>query len=274
LSESPRLIVRTAPGILFCEWITLPKKIMNQYEIFYQLHHGNKPLIIANAWNVKTAQMIENNGYAAIATSSGAIAGSLGYEDGEKIPFPELLYIVQRIKACTSVPLSIDFEKGYTDNLNQLTDHLQRLIDAGVSGINLEDSQGEDIYLKKLSSIKNHLLKNNQQLFINARTDGFLLKLASPLETTLRRAKLYQDAGADGLFVTAVRDLDSIRAITAATTLPVNVVGVPGITSVTALAACGVRRISMAVLLYKATYQHTEKLLKAIKAEDSFEALY
>jgi 2-methylisocitrate lyase-like PEP mutase family enzyme len=247
---------------------------MNNYETFYQLHQQNTPLIIANAWNVKSAQIIENSGYAAIATSSGAIAASLGYEDGEKIPFPELLYIVQRIKACTSVPLSVDFEKGYTDNPDQLTDHVQRLIDAGVAGINMEDSQGEDIYLKKLSTIKNHLLKTNQQLFINARTDGFLLKLASPLETTLRRAKLYQDAGAGGLFVTAVRDMDSIKVITAATTLPVNIVGVPGLTSVAALSACGVRRVSMAVLLYKATYQHAEKLLKAIKAEDSFEALY
>ena len=247
---------------------------MNHYETFYQLHQQNKPLIIANAWNVRTAQIIENSGYAAIATSSGAIAGSLGYDDGEKIPFPELLYIVQRIKTCTNIPLSVDFEKGYTDNMDQLIDHVQRLIDAGVAGINLEDSQAEDTYLKKLSSIKNHLLKTNQQLFINARTDGFLLKLASPLETTLRRAKLYQDAGADGLFVTAVQDTDIIKTITAATTLPVNVVGIQKLSSVAALAACGVRRISMAVLLYKATYSHTEKMLKTIKAEDAFEALY
>lgn len=179
---------------------------MDNYEAFYKLHQQKKPLIIANAWNVKSAQIIEQNGYDAIATSSGAISNSLGYPDGEKIPFSELLYIVQRIKSCTNIPLSVDLERGYTDNPSELLENIQRLVDIGVAGINLEDSQGEEIYLKKLSSIKNHLLKNNQKLFINARTDGFLLKLESPLETTLKRAKSYQNAGADGLFVTAISD--------------------------------------------------------------------
>jgi len=247
---------------------------MSHYDIFYQLHQQDKPFIIANAWNVRSAQLIEKNGYAAIATSSGAIAGSLGYDDGEKIPFMELLYIVKRIKACTQLPLSVDFEKGYTDNPDQLTDYVQQLIDAGVAGINLEDSQGEEVYLKKLTTIKNYLEKHNQRLFINARTDAFLLKLPSPLEVVLRRAKLYQEAGADGLFVTALRDAAIIKSITAATTLPVNVVAGPGLSSVEALSDCGVRRISMAVLLYKATYQHAEKLLQDVKAGQSFEPLY
>jgi 2-methylisocitrate lyase-like PEP mutase family enzyme len=67
---------------------------MNNHEKFQQLHHQEKPLIIANAWNVKSAQLIEAQGFAAIATSSGAIADSLGYADGEKIPFSELLYVI------------------------------------------------------------------------------------------------------------------------------------------------------------------------------------
>lgn len=95
---------------------------------------------MANAWNVKSAQLIEAHGYAAIATSSGAIADSLGYPDGEKIPFGELLYVIQRIAACTSIPLSVDLERGYTDDLNELNDHIQKLIDIGVAGINPEDA--------------------------------------------------------------------------------------------------------------------------------------
>ena len=97
---------------------------MNDYEKFYQLHQQTTPLVIANAWNVKAAQLIEKTGFDAIATSSGAIAGSLGYDDGEKIPFNELLYIVQRIKACTTIPLSVDFEKGYSANPNELNELL------------------------------------------------------------------------------------------------------------------------------------------------------
>ena len=247
---------------------------MNNYETFYQLHQQEKPLIIANAWNVRSAQMIEENGYAAIATSSGAISNSLGYADGEKIPFNELLYIVQRIKASTKIPLSVDLERGYTDNLNELIENIQKLVDIGIAGINLEDVQGEEIYLKKLCCIKNYLERSNQKLFINARTDGFSLKVDSPLETTIRRAKLYENAGADGLFVTGVSDTATIKGIALSTTLPLNVVGTTKFSSIRSLSECGVRRISMAAFLYRATYAPLGNLLKEVLTEQSLEPLF
>jgi len=101
---------------------------MSDYEKFLDLHHRVKPLVIANAWNVKSAQLIEKNGFDAIATSSGAIADSLGYVDGEKIPFAELLYMLERIRSCTGIPLSVDMERGYADNLNDLNTNIQKLI--------------------------------------------------------------------------------------------------------------------------------------------------
>ncbi|MFL5744876.1 MAG: isocitrate lyase/phosphoenolpyruvate mutase family protein [Niastella sp.] len=247
---------------------------MNNYETFFQLHLQSAPFIIANAWNVKSAKLIEDNGYQAIATSSGAIANSLGYEDGEKVPFNELLYVVKRISSCTNIPLSVDFERGYTNDLAALNENIQHLIDVGVVGINLEDAQGEEIYLKKLSNIKNYLVKTNQQLFINARTDGFLQKIDSPLERTLERAKLYKEAGADGLFVTGVQDTRIIKEITAAVSLPVNIVGTPKLSTVKTLADCGVKRISMAVFLYNATYKQLEKVIREIKEEQSFAPLF
>lgn len=247
---------------------------MNQYEIFNQLHHRQSPLVLANAWNVKSAQIIEKAGFDAIGTSSGAIANSLGYEDGEKIPFSELLFIVQRIKASTNIPLSVDIERGYSDDLNELNDNIQKLLDIGVSGINIEDAQGEEIYLRKVESIKNYLSKTRQQLFINARTDVFLQKLPAPLETTKRRAKLYQDAGADGLFIPAVSDVTNIKAITSAVSIPVNVVCTPAFSSVKSLADTGVKRISMAVFLYRGTYNQLEKISDTIIKENSFAALF
>jgi len=246
---------------------------MDQYEKFYQLHHQQSPFLLANAWNVKSAQLIEEAGFEAIGTSSGAISSSLGYEDGEKIPFSELLYIIRRIKACTKISLSVDLERGYSDDLNVLTDNIQMLIDCGVSGINIEDAQGEDLFLRKLESIRNYLIRANQKLFINARTDGFLQKLPSPLETTIKRAQLYQNAGADGLFVTAVSDTAVIKEITSSTSLPVNIAGTAKLT-VDTLAGVGVKRISMAVLLYKATYNQLEKITRNVKTENSFSALF
>jgi 2-methylisocitrate lyase-like PEP mutase family enzyme len=246
---------------------------MTDYEKFNQLHYQSIPLILANAWNAKSAQIVENSGFKAVATSSGAIAESLGYKDGENMPFAELLYIIQRIKSGISIPLSVDMERGYTNDLEVLKEQIQKLIDYGVVGINLEDAQGEDIYLKKLSSIKDYLAKTNQQLFINARTDVFLQKLASPLEATIKRAGVYKEAGADGVFVPGVQDTEIIKEIVSATTLPVNIVSTKT-TSIAALVNCGVRRVSMAVLLYKATYKNVEIMAKEILSKQSFDPLF
>jgi len=244
------------------------------FDKFYQLHHQSKPLLIANAWNVTSALVIENAGYDAIATSSGAIADSLGYKDGEVIPFSELLYVIKRIKSCISLPLSVDMERGYAKDFETLTDNIQRIIDLGVAGINIEDAEGEDPYLEKLTCIKDYLEKTGQKLFINARTDAFLLKLSSPLETTLKRARRYQDAGADGLFVTGVQETNIIKEICSSTALPVNVVGVSKLSSINRLAECGVRRISMAVLLFKATYSQMGHIANKILKDQSLAPLH
>lgn len=114
----------------------------------------------------------------------------------------------------------------------------------------------------------------NQKLFVNARTDGFLQKLNEPLELTIKRAKLYQDAGADGLFVTAVADPAIIKEIASSTTLPLNVVGSPKLASFKTLADCGVKRISMAVLLFRAAYNQLDHIAKAVQANQSLEPLF
>ena len=247
---------------------------MSNFETFNQLHFQADPFILPNVWNVKSAKVIESIGFKAMATSSGAIADSLGYKDGEEIPFNELLYIVKRIRACTSIPVSGDLERGDTNDPSILNEYIQNLIDVGVAGINLEDAQGEDIYLRKLSGVKNYLDKTGQRLFINARSDVFLQKLPNPLETTLKRAAKYKEAGANGLFVTAVNDSVIIKEIVDSISLPVNVVSVPKLPSVSTLAACGIKRISMAVFLYNATYNKTEKLMKEIYDRQSFEPLF
>lgn len=247
---------------------------MDHYETFYQLHQQRNPFLLANAWNVKSARLIEAAGFPAIATSSGAIADSLGYPDGEHIPFNELLYIIKRIKASTTIPLSVDLERGYSNDLTTINDQIRQLIDTGVAGINLEDAEGETIYLKKLESIKNFLVKTGQRLFINARTDVFLQKLPVPLETVINRARLYREAGADGLFVTGIGDRDIIKEITSAVSLPVNVVGNTDLATVEALGNAGVKRISMAVLVYRSAYRHLERTLKEIYTSQTLTPLF
>lgn len=256
---------------------------MTKYEIFHQLHYKDNPLLIGNAWNAHSAQLLEENGIGAIATSSAAVAISLGYEDGEKISFEELLWIVQKIVAKVNVPVSVDLEGGYGNTVAAIVVNIEKLNQAGVVGINLEDSafvNGKqqivpaDIFSKKISDIKTDLLKKNIEIFINARTDAFLLKLSSPLETTLDRIKSYQNAGADGIFVPFVYEEESIKKITAASSLPVNVVSMPGLPSFQKLSEWGVRRISMGSSLFRAGYKNIDLLIKNILDQQSFSGLF
>ncbi|WP_276372867.1 isocitrate lyase/phosphoenolpyruvate mutase family protein [Chryseolinea sp. H1M3-3] len=162
----------------------------------------------------------------------------------------------------------MDIERGYTQDLETLKAYIQKIIDLGVVGINIEDTEGEEVYLNKLFCIKNYLDKTRQKLFINARTDAFLLNLPSPLETTIKRARMYEDAGADGLFVTGIQSTDVVKEIVTATSLPVNVIGISKFTSISSLTVCGVKRISMAGLLYKATYTEMEEIAKGVFVEE------
>ena len=85
---------------------------MNKFETFLQLHHNKELLLLGNVWDVTGAKIYEQNGFKAIATSSRAIGLSIGYEDGEQMPFDLLLDIVKRIINNINVPLSVDLETG------------------------------------------------------------------------------------------------------------------------------------------------------------------
>lgn len=254
---------------------------MSKYEIFEALHRQAKPLIIGNVWNARSAMIFEKNGYQAIATSSAAVARSLGYDDGENISFEELFFVVKRILGSINIPLSVDLERGYSDDMAEIIQNIETLYHAGVAGINIEDSieQKKEMvpvkeFSEKISRIRQHLDKNKMKIFVNARTDAFLLNLPSALELSLERINAYEAAGANGIFVAFITDEEAIRKITAATDLPVNVVCYPGLPSFDVLQNLGVRRISMGNYSFTATYAHLDKMLKSIEQDASFTSFF
>src|SRR5947208_16405475 len=82
-------------------------------EQFRKLHHGPRMLVLANAWDVVSARILEECGHPAIATSSAAVAFSRGYPDGQRIPRDEMLDVVGRIARAVRVPVTADLEAGY-----------------------------------------------------------------------------------------------------------------------------------------------------------------
>ena len=178
----------------------------------------------------------------------------LGYPDGEGIPFDEMAYVVKRIAACTTLPLSVDLEAGYSRDNDQVVRNIQALLALGVVGINLEDSivseNGRTLedatrFAERLQHIKTRLAENDQDIFINARTDVFILAHLDGVAEAKRRAGLYEEAGADGIFIPYCLNANDIAAVTASTSLPVNVLSNAELPALNTLGKLGVRRVSL-----------------------------
>jgi 2-methylisocitrate lyase-like PEP mutase family enzyme len=230
---------------------------MNQVskaELFAQLHIKGKPVVLYNAWDAGSAKVIQEAGAKAIATSSWAVAAAQGYEDGECIPLETVKNVVSRIIATTELPVSLDFEGGYSEDNEVLKANISDIINLGIVGINFEDRvvKGEGLYdihrqAQRISAIRKTAQEMQMPLFINARTDVFfgpkgdLEQLA--LET-IERGKRYAEAGASGLFVPGLTDAKIIGRIVEAVSLPINVMILDELPSIDQLSKIGVARIS------------------------------
>lgn len=211
---------------------------------FKKLHDGSKLLHLPNAWDAGSARLFESLGAAAIATTSAGVAWAQGYADNDHMPVDNAVAVAANIARVLTVPLSVDFENGYSSDPLQVARNVLRLIEVGVSGINLEDGNDAPALLaEKISAIR----QQGRYIFINTRTDVYLRGLAPEGERVaevLKRAALYKEAGADSLFVPGICKVDEIKAIVAGAGLPVNVMDWPGLPSADELHKLGVARLS------------------------------
>ena len=255
----------------------------SMYSKFKELHYQPIPLILGNVWNVQSAKVFEKLNFQAIGTSSAAIAHTLGYEDGEQMPFGDLLFIVERICKSVNIPLTVDIESGYGVNAAEIANNIIALHKLGVAGINIEDSfieNGErklkdrlqfSLLLKEIKSI---LKENEILIFMNVRCDAFLLKVVNPLQIALERIKSYEEAGADGIFLPCITSESDIVQISSQTDLPLNVMCMPELPDFDTLRKIGVKRISMGNFLNDYTYTTLEKVTTKIITKKSFNALF
>lgn len=223
---------------------------MNSFEKFSQLHQGETPLLLGNIWDVHSAKMFEAAGYKAIGTSSHAVANTFGYDDGEQLEFETLFQLAKRVAQVVSIPLSIDIEGGFSRTAEGIIKNIRRLHEVGVVGVNLEDTvagatrqfQSVSAFQKTLSEVADYLSKNNINVFLNIRTDGFLLGMSTALAETLARIKAYENSGASGIFVPCVTDKNDIGKLVKATSLPLNVMCMPQLPDFEELKSLGVKK--------------------------------
>jgi 2-methylisocitrate lyase-like PEP mutase family enzyme len=227
---------------------------------FAALHVKGAPLVLYNAWDAGSAKVVLEAGANAIATSSWAVAEAQGYRDGEVIPVGLVEQIVARIASTIDLPVTVDFEGGYSDDDGVLAENVSRLLALGIVGINFEDRvvKGTGLYptdrqARRIAAIRAAAKKKGMDLFINARTDLFLGQEGDPAKSVgdaLARAKAYAEAGASGLFVPGLQDDALIGRVCAGAGLPVNVMVMDGVPSNGRLAELGVARISYGPIPY------------------------
>lgn len=242
------------------------------------LHHEEAPLILPNAWDVASAVMVERVGATAVATSSSAMAASLGYPDGEVMPADDMFAAIGRIAAAVSLPVTADIEGGYGLRAGEI---VERLIAAGAVGMNIEDTDrtdgaealvSADRQAERIAAIRAAADAAGVPLVINARIDIFLRGDGTATERmaeAIDRGRRYLSAGADAIFPIWLTDAELIGQIVHQAAAPVNVLLRPGTPSIAELSALGVRRISVGGGLGRHALLVAESVARQLLAGDS-----
>ena len=257
--------------------------LQNKARRLLDLHKAPPILLLPNAWDAASARIFEASGFPAIATSSAAIANSLGYPDGQAIPRAEMLFMIERIARAVSVPVTADMEAGYSTTPEGAAETALAVIAAGAVGMNFEDSTGDpaaplfdlSLQVERIKAIRSACASSGVPFFLNARTDVYLEEVGEPatrFDHAVRRANAYRQAGADCLFVPGVADRDVIVRLVAAIHGPINILitTAPTLPPVPELERLGVARVSVGSGPHRATMALTRRIAKELLATGTY----
>lgn len=258
-------------------------------EKFLKFHHDKEILVLLNSWDAGSSKLVEASGFKAIATTSMGIAASMGYPDCQIIQLSEMIGVATEIVNAVQVPVTVDFEAGYGNNLDEIIESVKKIIATGIVGINIEDSLDlspdlidEMEFCERISAIRSLSDSLGFHLVINARTDAFYTKSGSTqekLSESIRRGNKYREAGADCIFVQPVSDREIIATLVKEINSPINILANPGIgggilpPSVKELQDLGVARLSLGSGLMKATLALMKKVADELSEKGTYEIL-
>ena len=260
------------------------KSQMEMAEEFRSLHHSDHMLVLPNAWDVPSARVFEDAGFPAVATSSAALAVSLGYTDGEAISKEELFAAVRRIVSHLTVPVSVDIESGFGATKDELSDTIKRVIAAGGVGINIEDISNfnnKTLYamekqVERIRTVRSVAKSLGIPLVINARTDAYRFAAGdekAKLEETIRRTKSYGEADADCLYPMGLAEKNAISEFVKVFKKPVNIMARKGAPTIPELEKIGVKRLSLGPGPMYATMGLLRKIAQELKQNGTYDAL-
>lgn len=259
--------VRNSPEIYVCtvyiyftqpnEKITMNRQLKLTSD-FRALNQKGR-FLLANAWDIASARIFVKEGFLALGTTSGGIAYSHGFKDAQKISPDLMLQQISSIVNAVSIPVTADIESGYGINDAEVYAYVQKVIAAGVVGINLEDNshgiRPTELFSveeqgTRLLAAKEAATDSQVPIWINARIDTYLVQEANDeviFEMTVERANHYLRSGADMVFIPGVDDLRLLNRLKGEINGPINIMAMPSSPAIDKLFDAGASRVSLGV---------------------------
>jgi 2-methylisocitrate lyase-like PEP mutase family enzyme len=246
---------------------------------FRRLHESGC-FVIPNPWDVGSARLLVQWGFAALATTSSGLAWSFGCADSQ-VPMDDALKHFRAIAAAVDVPVSADFESGFAVEPAAVAANVALVCQTGVSGLSIEDSAKEgpaplfdfQLGVERIRAARRAIDASGTDLVLTARSEGFLVGRPD-LPETIRRLTAYAGAGADCLYAPGIRTKQDIAdLVRAVAPKAVNVLVGSDVATVAELAALGVRRISVGGALARSAWTGFMQAAKEIAEGGTFEAL-
>src|SRR3954447_10411408 len=214
--------------------------LQRKCDLLRSLQRPGAPLLLPNAWDVATARAVVTAGFPVVATTSGGVAATLGYEDHEGAPADEMLAAAARMARGVEVPVTVDAEAGYGMQPAELVAALRS---AGAAGCKLEDTdhaagslRDPGTHAEWLRAVRQAASDDGYPLAINARVDVFLGPFLAGagagtqeelVPEALRRANAYLEAGVDCVYPIALWEAGALRRFPWEVRGRVNVVPLP-----------------------------------------------
>jgi 2-methylisocitrate lyase-like PEP mutase family enzyme len=252
---------------------------------FRDMHQEEGCFIIPNAWDIGSAKMLQAAGFTALATTSAGIAFSLGRVDHGYAPAharvdrDTMLARVRDMAQELTIPLTADLEAGYGTSPEAVADTIQRALDAGVAGGNIEDFSGDkhkplfdlELAVDRIRAAREAIDRHGAPFVLVGRTDSYQIAPDS-LSECIRRGNALREAGADCIFVPGVSDVKTIEQLVREIHAPINLVmGLSGSPlSFAQLKSLGVRRITIGGSLARAVYFHIAQAAKEMLEHGTF----
>jgi len=256
---------------------------MNNSTKLKNMLHSGTTLVVPDAYDPLSAMLIEQAGFAAVQCSGFSMAIAAGGRSESELGLKYNLSVTRSIVQAVQIPVMADGEDGFGD----VDATIRAYVQAGVSGINLEDQIAgtgkvnirEDAVANIRAARKSALETGNPKLIINARTDALPAgeSRASGLREAITRGNRFLEAGADLVFVTKVATLEEVKTLVKEVNGPVSIAA--GLAyninnfSVRELCDCGVARVSLPSFAIQSAVAALKRNLQVLKDTGEFTEL-